>query len=76
MKNVAYWTPTDKEKGSEDTLVYLLAHKDDEAAKKSWDAFRADPVWVKAKDESEKNGKIVEKVEAVYLKPTDYSPIR
>lgn len=76
MKNVAYWTPADKEKGSEDTLIYLLAHKDEEAAKRSWDAFRTDPAWVKAKEESEKNGKIVEKVEAVYLKPADYSPIR
>jgi phosphopantetheine adenylyltransferase len=76
MKNVGYWTPLEKEKGSEDTLVYFLAFKDAEAAKKSWDAFRADPDWVKAKDESEKNGKLVEKVDSVYLKPTDYSPIK
>ena len=76
MANVAYWIPVDKDRGSETTLVYLLAHKDQDAAKKSWDEFRTDPAWTKARVESEKDGKIVEKVESVYLKPTDYSPIR
>ena len=37
-----YWTPTDAEK-SKNTLIYVLWHKSDEAAKQSWDAFRKDP---------------------------------
>ena len=37
---------------------------------------RADPVWKKAQAESEKDGKIVKKVESVYLNPTDYSEIK
>lgn len=76
IKNIAYWTPVDKDKGSEDTLIYLIAHKDPDAAKKSWAEFGADPEWQAAKAESEKNGKLVEKVESVYLKPTDYSLLR
>jgi len=32
--------------------------------------------WIKAKADSEVNGKLVEKVESVFLKPTDYSPIK
>lgn len=73
MKNVAYWTPTD-EKLSQNTLIYVIWHASPEAAKKSWDGFRADPDWIKARDASEKDGKIVAKVEVVYMKATEYSP--
>lgn len=73
MKNVMYWTPTD-EKTANNTLIYVIWHASPEAAKKSWDGFRADPEWHKARDESEKDGKIVAKVESVYMKATDYSP--
>lgn len=71
MTNVMYWTPVDKE----DTLIYVLKHASPEAAKKSWDGFRNDPDWKKAAMESEKDGKIVLKVESVYMKVTDYSPM-
>ncbi len=70
MKNIMYWTPVDKP----NTLIYVIAHKDKAAADKSWAGFRADPDWIKARDESEKNGKIVEKVEFVFMKTTDYTP--
>ncbi|MEX0700528.1 MAG: NIPSNAP family protein [Planctomycetales bacterium] len=70
MENVIYWTPADKE----DTLVYVLKHKSRDAADKSWTAFRNDPEWKKAQMESERDGKIVEKVERVWLTTTDYSP--
>lgn len=72
MKNVVYLTPIDKP----NTLVYLLAHKSKEAADKSFAAFRADPAWTLAREASEKDGKIVEKVESVFLNPTDYSPMK
>ena len=73
MKNVMYWTPTD-EKTANNTLIYVIWHASPDAAKKSWDGFRADPDWHKARDESEKDGKIVAKVESVYMKATEYSP--
>jgi hypothetical protein len=44
MTNVAYWTVT----GKDDTLIYILAHPSEEDGKKAFDAFRVDPVWVKA----------------------------
>jgi hypothetical protein len=75
MTNVGYWTPTDAP-GSQNTLIYVIAHKDRDAAKRSWDAFRNDPEWVKAKTTSEANGPIVSKVESVFLQPTEYSPIK
>ena len=66
----------DKDKGADTKLVYLLAHKSREAAKKSWAAFGSDPAWKKAQTESEVNGKLVEKVESVYLAATDYSEMK
>jgi NIPSNAP len=73
---VGFWIPTDKEKGSENTLVYILAHKSREAAGKSFSEFGKDPAWKKAQSESEANGKLVEKIESVFLLATDYSPIK
>jgi hypothetical protein len=71
MKNVIYWTPTDKP----DTLIYVLAHESEEAARNSFAAFREDPEWQRARDESEKDGRIVLRVESQFLAPTEYSPI-
>jgi hypothetical protein len=75
MTNIAYWTTVEKD-NSQPKLVYILAHKSEEAGKKSFDTFRADPVWIAARDASEKDGKIVEKVESVFMKPLSFSPIR
>jgi hypothetical protein len=74
MQLVGYWTPVDKE----DTLVYILAYPSLEAREASWKAFRDDPVWQKAYKQShvDAGGKIVKKVESVFLNPTDYSPIK
>jgi hypothetical protein len=76
MELVGFWIPQDKEKGADTTLIYLLAHKSREAAKQSWAAFVADPEWKKVHAESEANGKLVEKVESVYLSATDYSALK
>lgn len=70
MTNVIYWTPTDKP----NTLVYLLAHKSEQAGKDSFAAFRTDPDWVKVKSESEAAGSLTTKVESQYLTATDYTP--
>lgn len=77
MKNVIYLTPVDADgKAIDNKLVYLLAHKSQEAAKKSFDDFRQDPDWKAARDASEKDGKIVSKVESNFYLPTDYSPMK
>ena len=76
MTLVGFWVPTDADKGSGNTLVYLVAHKSREAATASWAAFRADPEWVRVKAESEKDGVLAEKVESVFMSPTDYSAMK
>jgi hypothetical protein len=72
MTNIGYWVPKDKP----NTLVYILAHKSIDAAKQSFDAFRKDPDWVKVRDASEASGKIVIKVDSVFMDPTDFSKLK
>lgn len=75
MTSVGYWLPTDSPlKGK--TLVYMLSFPSREAATKSWAEFRSDPEWKKVAAASEANGKIVEKVDSVFLEPTDFSAIK
>lgn len=78
MTNVGYWAPIDQKTGqpSGNALVYILAYPSLEARARAWESFRADPVWVAARDESEKDGKLVAKVDSVFLKATDYSRIK
>ena len=44
--------------------------------KKSWQAVRDDPEWQAVREASEQERKLVDKVESVYLNPTDYSPLK
>src|SRR5579863_1958149 len=74
MKVVGFWGPTDQKEGSENTLIYILEFPSREAATASWKAFRDDPEWQRVSKASEANGKLVEKVDSVFMKPTDYAP--
>lgn len=75
MSNVGYWVPQDSP-ASQNTLIYIIAHDSRDAAKKSWDDFRKDPEWQAVAKASEANGKIVSKVESVYMDATDFSPMK
>jgi NIPSNAP protein len=71
MTNAGYWTPIEN---TDNKLIYILAYPSREARDASWKAFQDDPVWKAARDESEKNGKLVTKVESTFLSATDFSP--
>lgn len=75
MKNVGYWIPQDAPL-SQNTLIYVLSHDSRDAAQKSWQAFRNDADWKKAQAASEVNGRLVQKVEAVYMDAADFSPMK
>jgi len=83
MTNLAYWMPTDADKGAGSKLIYILAHDSKEAGLASFTSFRADPDWIKAKAASEAaNGgsltiePLSEGVKSIYMKATDFSPIQ
>ena len=75
MENVGYWVTTEGPEAGQG-LVYILAYPSKEAKDAAWKGFRNDPAWKKAREESEKDGKIVQKVESTLLKATDYSAIK
>jgi hypothetical protein len=56
------------------TLIYIVRHKSREDAKKSWSAFSKDEAWQSAYKASIADGRLVKKVESVYMDTTDYSP--
>lgn len=73
MTHIGYWVCTDEGKNQ---LIYILAHKDREAAGESWKNFRSNPEWIEAKKASEVNGSLTDKVESVFMTPQDFSPIK
>jgi hypothetical protein len=73
MKGIGYFVATDAPR-SENTYIYVLAHQSQDAAKASWDKFRADPEWLKLRETSAPTGPI--KVESVFVAPTDFSPLK
>ena len=68
MTIVGYWQPVAKP----DTLIYMLAYKDNAARDASWAAFNTDPEWVKTRTEMVVNVQ----VDALFLGATDYSPLK
>jgi len=73
---IGFWTPEDEKDGKGSKLVYLVAFPSREAAAATWKEFQDDPEWKRVREESHRNGVLVNKVESVYLDPTDYSPIK
>ncbi len=71
MQNIGYWVPIEN---TDNKLVYLLAYPSKEARDASWKGFGADPDWKAAQKASEANGRLVSKVETLFLSATDYSP--
>lgn len=74
MTLIGFWQPQGADANKK--LYYLVAHKTRKAADTSWAAFVADPEWKKAQAASEADGKIVEKVDRVWLDPTAYSMMK
>lgn len=70
ITSIGYWMPIEN---PDSKLVYILAYPDRAARDASWKAFMADPDWKKAHADSEKDGKLVARIEQHFLNATDYS---
>ncbi len=75
MTNIGYFSPQDLPL-AENTLIYILAHNSREAAAASWAAFVADPEWQRVYEESQRDGRIVDNLESIFLNATDYSQLK
>ncbi len=77
MTSVGYWVPDDPDL-SGNTMVYMLAHENRDAAAESWKAFAADPDWQEMSESSQVDGRILIRggVKSMFLNPTEFSPAR
>ena len=77
MTSIGYWVPDDPEL-SKNTMVYMLAHDNRDAAAASWEAFGQDPAWREMSAASQVDGRILTQggVQNMFLDPTDFSPAK
>lgn len=69
---VGYWVTADEKNSS---FVFLLAHRSREEADKNWAAFRADPEFQEVV-KAEQTEKTLEKADIIWLRATEFSPMR
>lgn len=74
IRQVGFWTTLIGENNQ--ALHYLLEWKDLAERERVWNAFQADPEWIKARAETEKNGPIVAHLSNSILTPTSYSKLK
>lgn len=72
---LGFWTPLTKGGEPAESLAYLLAFEDREAADAAWAGFHADPAWTQAYAKSNEAGQLIVGAELTYLVPTEYSPL-
>jgi hypothetical protein len=71
IRNVGYWT---HDVGTNNELFYMVGHNSLADREKNWAAFGADPEWLKARVESERDGPLTAKTQSSILQLTAYSP--
>ena len=74
IRQIGFWTTavgTDNH-----ALTYLLQWDSMAEREQRWNAFQADPDWIAARIESEREKPIVVRIENSFLAPTDFSALR
>ncbi|MEK6233445.1 MAG: NIPSNAP family protein, partial [Planctomycetales bacterium] len=76
MNNIAYWTPFDDPE-SDNTLIYLIHHRDRRQADADWKSLSSDPAWKKLTQESQPDGTLLDSPSGrIHLRSMDFSPLR
>ena len=74
IRQAGFWTVLVG--SSNQDLYYLLAWESLADRERKWNAFIADPEWLSARAETEKDGQIVASVENLLLAPTAFSSVK
>jgi hypothetical protein len=74
IRQVGFWTTLVGP--SNNALYYLLEWESLAEREQKWNAFVANPEWLAARAETEKNGPLVERIENMFLTPTAYSKLK
>jgi hypothetical protein len=62
--------------GQSNVLHYLVAFESLAHRERAWQAFQADPDWIRVRDESHRDGWIVARIRNEIWQPTAYSPLK
>jgi hypothetical protein len=68
MKVVDFWESLE----DQPKLYYTMEFESMEDRNHKWELFVNDPEWLEVRSKSEKSGPIVEKVESIFMKRSDY----
>ena len=71
---VGYWVAADAS-AAENSFIFMLAYQNPEEAKKSWAAVRQDPEFQDI-EKAEQSEKTLQRAEVIYMRPTDFSPMK
>jgi hypothetical protein len=74
IRPAGFWTVQIGE-GNND-LHYLLAWESLAERETKWAAFQADPAWISARSESERDRPIVASIKSMILQPTAFSTVK
>jgi hypothetical protein len=74
IKQAGFWTVLIGD--GNNNLHYLLAWESLADREKKWAAFMADPAWISARAESERDGPILSNVMSMLLTPTSFSSVK
>lgn len=74
IRQAGFWTVQIGD--SNHDLYYMLQWESLAEREKKWNAFMADPDWIKARAESERDGPILASVSNLILQPTSFSSVK
>lgn len=74
IRQAGFWTTLIGPSNLE--LTYMLVWESMEERQRKWSEFQADPEWLQAWSESEKDGLIVGNVASSFLTPTKFSNVK
>ena len=73
IKVVGFWESVI---GVINILYYMLVWENMAHREKGWNSFQSDPEWIRARQESEKDGPLIKRITNILLRPTSYSPLK
>jgi hypothetical protein len=74
IRQAGFWTTLIGDSNQE--LTYLLAWESLAEREQKWNAFMADPAWISARADSEKDGPILQNAHNQILQPTAFSAVK
>jgi hypothetical protein len=74
IRQAGFWTVLIGD--SNHDLYYLLEWESLAERERKWAAFQADPEWIAARAETERNGPLITHLSNTFLSPTAYSSVR